>query len=104
MSAKITLDRAETSLRLYVGLITQFEPPMGDLICRNIAVLAEDHHTASVYVAQEFPEWDLQSLTCLSDFPWFQQIILKHDCPQAESLKHFVIKDVESVPRRGRSE
>jgi hypothetical protein len=101
MRAKIFLNKARTSLRLWAGVVTQFRPPTGDLACCNVAVLAEDHHAASVCVAQHWPDWDLQSLTCLSDFPWFKQIILDSDCPQVESLKHFVIEGIEVVHVEG---
>ena len=61
-----------TSLNLYVGVITQFIPDDGDLACCNLTVLAEDTLVASVLIAQNFPSWDLQALTCVSDFPWFK--------------------------------
>lgn len=84
-------------LELYVGVITLFAPPKGDLACRQVILLAEDTTTASVLIARKYPNWDLQSLTCVTDLPWFTFITLDSNCPELESLRTFQIKDIEAV-------
>lgn len=97
--SKIVLDTGEhTNLRLYVGVVTQFMPPQGDLACLNIVALAEDHHDASVLIARLYPDWDLQSLTCITGFAWFHSITLDSNCPQVQTLTGFVIEDIKAVP------
>lgn len=105
MSAQIILNReGPTSLRLFVGVITRFAPPRGDLECGIAVILAEDHHTASMYAAVKYPDYDLQALTCLTDFTWILQVILDDFCPEIEALRHFVIQDVEPHPADGESD
>lgn len=87
-----------TTLQLYVGVLTQFMPDDGNLACLNVAVLAEDEHVASVLLAQRYTEWDLQALTCISDFPWFKFITLDENCPQMAMLRQFRIPGVMMVP------
>jgi hypothetical protein len=91
-------DRSPTSLKFYVGVITLFEESSAALVCNNVMVLAEDEHVASVEVARKWPDWELQSLTCISDLPWFRAIILGKDSPDIQALRTFVIPDVEAVP------
>lgn len=99
MSAEVILNhKGPTSLRLYVGVITRFEPRHGDLECGIVMVLAEDHHAASVFVATHFEDYDLQCLTCLTDFPWFLRLILDDSCPDADALRGFVIENVDQYP------
>lgn len=91
-------DEGLTNLRLYAGVVTRFLPPEGDLACMQVSILAEDHHDASVIVAAKHPDWDLQSLTCLSDFAWFKFITIAGDCPQVEVLRDFVIEGIQAFP------
>lgn len=96
---KIFLDgEGLTNLELFVGVITQFTPPKGDLCCCNVAILAEDHHTASALVAMKYPDWELQSLTNLTAFVWFKSITLDSNCPQVQGFREFVIQDVKTIP------
>lgn len=87
-----------TSLQLYVAVVTRFSPDNGNLECLNIAVLAEDTHVASVLIAQRHTDWDLQALTCLSDFSWFKFITLDSDCPQVAALRQFTIPNIVTIP------
>lgn len=87
-----------TNLKLFVGVLTQFLAPEGDLQCLQIAVLAEDYHAASTFLAIQQPGWELQSLTDLTAFTWFKWITLDPNCPQAETLRKFVIHRIKAVP------
>lgn len=96
---KIFLEgQGPTNLKLFAGVLTQFTPSEGDLCCCIVAVLAEDHHTASAIVAIHHPGWELQALTELTALVWFKRIILDPNCPQAQALREFVIQDVEAIP------
>jgi hypothetical protein len=91
-------DRNPTSLKFYVGVITLFEEDSAALICCNVMVLAENEHVASAEVARKWPDWELQSLTCVSDLAWFRAIILDKNSPHIQALRTFVISDIEAVP------
>lgn len=98
MSAPIKMDGKLTSLQLYVGVLTMFEPEEGNLVCQLIAVLASTHRDATTFLAIRWPDWDLQALTCLCEFAWFLEIILDPQSPQATYLREFVIQDLEAAP------
>lgn len=87
-----------TNLQLFVGVLTQFTPPEGDLCCRIAVILAEDHHAASIISAVKYPQWEIQALTNLSALSWFKWITLDPNCPQVQSLREFIIQDIEAVP------
>ena len=87
-----------TTLDLFVGTLTKFEPPDRDLLCCTVAVLADDHHTASAFIAMIHPDWEIQTLTNLTAFVWFKRITLDSNCPQAAVLQDFIIKDIKAVP------
>lgn len=97
-TGKIYMDGEGTNLQLFAGIVTQFEPPEGDLQCLQVAVLAEDYHIASTVIAMQHPEWDLQSLTNLTAFAWFKRITLDPNCPQAVELRQFVMSNVKGIP------
>jgi hypothetical protein len=94
MAAKVILNDRETTLRLFVGVGTIFLPNDGALVSRDFFVLAETQQMAAAYLAMQFPNWELQCLTCLSDAPWLKTIVLDESCPQAEALFSFIIKGV----------
>lgn len=98
MSAPIKIDDKLTNLQLYVGVLTQFAPPEGNLCCQIVAVLAPTHRDASAFLAIRWPEWSPQALTCLCEFEWFQEITLDPECPQAAYLREFIIQNVELPP------
>lgn len=94
MAAKVILAGEEVNLRLFVGVGTIFLPDDGALVSRDFFMLAEDEQTAAILLAMQFPAWELQGLTCISDAPWFKTIILDESCPQAEALFSYIIRDV----------
>lgn len=99
MNQKIIFDdEGPTSLKLYTAVLTQFEPGSGNLQCRQAVVLAEDERMASVILAARWPDWDLQSLDCLTDAEWLKWVVLDGNCPQALLLRQFRIGNLVAVP------
>lgn len=101
MKLKIFIGTQLTDLQLYVSVLTRFEASTGNLQCRDVVLLAQNSRMASVLLAQAHPEWDMQSLTCLTDMAWFDTIILADNWQQAAVLRQFVIPNIESVSEEG---
>lgn len=87
-----------TDLRVFVGTVTQFEGEQGRLCCRDVVVIATTEEEASTLVAMKYPDWDMQSLTCLSDMPWFSAISLDPQCPQVFAIRDFLLEHIVAVP------
>jgi hypothetical protein len=98
MKFKVMIGEQLTDLELHVGTITQFAPGTGNLACRDIVVMAENTQIAAALVAQKYPEWELQSLTCLTAVPWFKAIFLDDNCPQVYGIRDFMLQHLVSVP------
>lgn len=96
MNAKIILDTGqETDLKCYIGTLTAFlGSRRGALCCKDFIIFATDEYDASLLLALEYPRWDLQSLTCINDFPYIHSIVLRSDHPTVRAVTNFVIDDV----------
>jgi len=97
MAHIVWLAEEKTSLQVYVGTMTQFEPDQGRLTCRDIILIAADQREAGILVAAKYPEWELQTLTSLSALPWFEAVVLDPDCPQVVAMREWIMEHIESV-------
>ena len=98
MKHKVWLGDCLTSLGVYVGTMTQFAEETGALCCRDIIVVAANVREASTFAAMKYPNWELQSLTCLSVLPWFRDIVLDPDCPQVAEIRESLMQHLVEVP------
>jgi len=87
-----------TDLQVFVGTVTQFSPETGNLCCLDVVVIATTQEEASTLVAMKYPDWDMQSLTCLSGMAFFNAIMLDPQCPQVFAMREFILHHIVAVP------